>query len=137
VRVRRLAPKEVWSHRAQHVREFERMLVEEGTRVVKVFLHISKDEQRKRLQERLDDPRKRWKFRLGDLEDRKLWDDYMTAYDEAISETSTEWAPWYVVPGDHNWVRNVAVATLLVETLKEMDPHLPPDAEGLDGVSVT
>ena len=137
VRVKNLVPKDVWQRRFRHVREFERVLTEEGTAIVKVFLHISKDEQRKRLQERLDDPAKTWKFRLGDLDDRKLWDDFTAAYEEAISETSTEWAPWYVVPADRKWVRNAAVAHLLVKTLKEMDPQLPPPAEGLAGVVVT
>jgi PPK2 family polyphosphate:nucleotide phosphotransferase len=136
VRVRGLARKEVWSHRPHHVCEFERMLVDEGTRIVKVFLHVSRDEQRKRLQERLDDPAKRWKFRLGDLDDRKLWDEYMVAYEETIAETSTDWAPWHVVPADHNWVRNTAVASLLVATLKEMDPQLPEPIEGLGDVTI-
>jgi PPK2 family polyphosphate:nucleotide phosphotransferase len=136
VRVRGLAAKHVWSRRAHHVREFERVLVDEGTRVVKVFLHVSKDEQRARLQERLDDPAKRWKFQPGDLDDRKLWDDYTAAYEDTIAATSTEWAPWYVVPADHNWVRNTAVASVLVAALKEMDPRLPAPVEGLRGVSI-
>jgi PPK2 family polyphosphate:nucleotide phosphotransferase len=136
VRVRGLAGKDVWSRRPHHVREFERVLVDEGTRVVKVFLHVSKDEQRERLQERIDDPAKRWKFQPGDLDDRKLWDDYMAAYEDTIAETSTEWAPWYVVPADHNWVRNTAVAGVLVAALKEMDPRLPEPLEGLGGVSI-
>jgi PPK2 family polyphosphate:nucleotide phosphotransferase len=136
VRVRGLAPKAVWSRRAQHVREFERMLVDEGTRVVKVFLHVSKDEQRERLQERLDDPAKRWKFQPGDLDDRKLWDEYTAAYEETLAETSTEWAPWHVVPADHNWVRNTAVASVLAATLKELDPQLPDPPQGLDDVSI-
>jgi polyphosphate kinase 2 (PPK2 family) len=130
VRVRGLVADRVWRQRYEHIRGFERMLVDEGTTVVKVFLHLSRDEQRQRLQERLDDPEKRWKFRLGDLDDRRLWDDYMTAYEDAIRETSTEWAPWYVVPADHNWVKALAVATLLVDELERMDPQLPePDPE--------
>jgi PPK2 family polyphosphate:nucleotide phosphotransferase len=136
VRVRGLAPKAVWSRRPQHVREFERMLVDEGTRVVKVFLQVSKEEQRARLQERLDDPAKRWKFQPSDLDDRKLWDEYMAAYEETIAETSTEWAPWHVVPADHNWVRNTAVASVLVAALKELDPQLPDPPQGLDDVSI-
>jgi PPK2 family polyphosphate:nucleotide phosphotransferase len=136
VRVRGLAPKEVWARRAQHVREFERMLGDEGTRVVKVFLHVSKDEQLERLQERLDDPAKRWKFQPGDLDDRKLWDEYTAAYEETIADTSTAWAPWHVVPADHNWVRNTAVASLLVAALKELDPQLPVPAEGLGEVTI-
>jgi polyphosphate kinase 2 (PPK2 family) len=93
--------------------------------VVKVFLHISKDEQRTRLQERLEDPEKRWKFRVEDLDDRRRWDDFQQAYEDVIRQTSTERAPWYVVPADRKWVRNVAVAELLVTTLEAMDPELP------------
>jgi polyphosphate kinase 2 (PPK2 family) len=110
--------------------------VDEGTHVVKVFLHVSKDEQRERLQERLDDPAKRWKFQPGDLDDRKLWDEYTAAYEETLAETSTEWAPWHVVPADHNWVRNTAVASVLAATLKELDPQLPDPPQGLDDVSI-
>ena len=91
----------------------------------------------KRLQERLDDPEKRWKFRLGDLDDRARWDDYIAAYEDAIRETSTDWAPWYVVPADHNWVRNLVGRRLLVETLERLDPKLPPPDPKLDGLKVT
>lgn len=136
VRVLGLEPKDVWGRRYRHVREFERTLADEGTTVVKVFLHISKKEQRERLQERLDDPGKRWKFELGDLETRRRWDELMAAYEEALTETSTEWAPWYVVPADHKWVRNVAVARLLVDALKRLDPRLPDPEEDLSGVEV-
>ncbi len=122
--------------RYRHIREFERMLVDEGTTVVKVFLHISKDEQRARLQARIDDPEKNWKFHHADLEVRAQWDDYQSSYEEAISATSTEWAPWYVVPADHKWVRDVAVAQLLVEELVLLDPRIPPPEAGLGGVVV-
>jgi polyphosphate kinase 2 (PPK2 family) len=118
------------------VREFERMRTDEGTTLLKVFLHISKEEQRERLQDRLDEPDKRWKFKLGDLDTRKLWPDFMEAYEEAITETSTEWAPWYVVPADHKWVRNVAVAHLLVGTLRRLDPHFPAPADDLTSVEI-
>jgi PPK2 family polyphosphate:nucleotide phosphotransferase len=136
VRVRKLTSEDVWRRRYEHIRAFERQLVDEGTTIVKVFLHLSRDEQRKELQERLDDPTKRWKFRLGDLDDRKLWDEFTAAYEDAIRETSTEWAPWHVVPADHNWVRNLAVAKLLVETLERLDPQFPPPDPALDGVEV-
>jgi len=96
-----------------------------GISVVKVFLHESKEEQRQRLQERLDDPEKRWKFRAGDLDDRALWDDFEAAYEDAIRATSTEDAPWYVVPADHNWSRNLCVAEILVDALERLDPKLP------------
>ena len=122
--------------RYRHIREFERMLVEEGTSVVKVFLHISKDEQRARLQARIDDPDKNWKFRTSDLETRKRWDEYQETYEAAISATSTEWAPWYVVPADHKWVRDVAVATLLVDVLERLDPRIPDPEPGLEGLVV-
>ena len=101
--------------RFRHIREFERMLPDEGITMVKVFLHISKDEQRARLQARIDDPEKNWKFRRSDLDTRAQWDEYQERYEAAISATSTSWAPWYVVPADHKWVRDVAVATLLVD----------------------
>ena len=104
--------------------------------MVKVFLHLSKDEQRARLQARIDDPAKNWKFRRADLEVRARWDDYQARYEDAISATSTDWAPWYVVPADRKWVRDVAVATLLVETLRRLDPHYPPPPEDLAGVVV-
>ncbi len=125
VRVRKLADEKVWQRRFQHIRSFEELLTDEGTTVVKVFLHLSRDEQRRRMQERLDDPEKRWKFRAGDLDDRELWNDYARAYDDALRETSTEWAPWYVVPADHNWSRNLAVAEILVAALDRLDPRIP------------
>jgi PPK2 family polyphosphate:nucleotide phosphotransferase len=137
VRVEQLVPAEVWKRRFGHIRGFERSLADEGTAIVKVFLHLSRDEQRKRLQERLDNPEKRWKFRLGDLDDRKLWDEYTEAYEDALRETSTEWAPWYVVPADHNWVRNLAVSEILLATLERLDPQFPPADPGLEGVVVS
>ena len=136
VRVRGLAPEATWRPRYGHIRAFERLLADEGTTVVKVFLHLSRDEQRRRLQERLENPEKRWKFRLGDLDDRARWDGFAEAYEDAIRETSTEWAPWYVVPADHNWVRNLAVGEILLETLERLDPKLPEPDPGLDGVEV-
>jgi PPK2 family polyphosphate:nucleotide phosphotransferase len=135
-RVRRLAPKRVWNRRPRHIREFERMLVDEGTVVVKVFLHVSREEQGQRLHERLANPEKVWKFRRGDLEDRARWDEFMNAYDDVIGETSTKWAPWYVVPADHNWVRNVLVARLLVDALRRIDPQLPAPEPGMAGLEI-
>jgi len=136
VRVRGLAPEKVWRRRYEHIRHFERMLGDEGTSVVKVCLHVSKDEQRTRLQERLDNPEKRWKFRVGDLDDRARWDDFTAAYEDAIRETSTEYAPWHVVPADRNWVRNLAVAEILVAAFEKLDPKLPPADPALDGLTV-
>jgi PPK2 family polyphosphate:nucleotide phosphotransferase len=122
--------------RSRHIVDFERMLVDEGTTVLKVFLHLSKDEQRERLQARLDDPAKAWKFRLGDLEVRKQWDEYQRLYEEVITATSSEHAPWFVVPADHKWVRDVAVARLLADAMEQLDPQLPSLDPGLEGLRV-
>jgi PPK2 family polyphosphate:nucleotide phosphotransferase len=135
-RVRGLVTKAVWKRRPHHIREFERLLVEEGTTVVKVFLHISRDEQGKRLRERFSNPEKTWKLRQSDLDDRARWDDFMNAYEHVLEATSTEWAPWYVVPADHNWVRNVIVARLLVDALRSIDPQLPAAEPGLSELAL-
>ena len=129
VRVKDLVPREVWAARYGEINAFERELLEESRiSVLKVFLHISEDEQRERLLARLDDPRKRWKFNPGDLEDRARWEDFQMAYQDALERCSTTIAPWYVVPADHKWYRDWAVASLLVETLAAMDPRFPePD----------
>ena len=136
VRMRELAPEEVWRRRYEHIRAFERMLVDEGTAIVKVFLNVSREEQRARLQERVDDPRKRWKFRHDDLAVRERFADWIAAWDDALSETSTEWAPWYVVPADRNWLKALAVAELLCATLERLDPQLPEPESGLEGLRV-
>jgi PPK2 family polyphosphate:nucleotide phosphotransferase len=122
--------------RYRQIRNFERMLAQEGVTMVKVFLHLSKEEQRARLQARIDDPEKNWKFRRADLDTRSQWDEYQTLYDAAISATSTSWAPWYVVPADHKWVRDVAVASLLVDVFKALDPQIPDPEPGLEGLVV-
>src|SRR4051812_31614473 len=126
VRMLKLVPEEVWRRRPRQINEWERLLVEEGTSIVKVFLHVSKDEELARFKERVDNPEKAWKFRAADLQVHERYDEYMAAYDEAMAETSTEWAPWHVVPADHNWVKALAVAELLVAELKRLDPQLPP-----------
>lgn len=136
VRVKRFVPPRVWRRRYAHIRDFERMLHDEGTRVVKLFLHLSKDEQRERLQDRIDDPDERWKFRLGDLDDRALWDEYQRAFRDAIRETTTKDAPWYVVPADRKWVRNLVVARILRHHLEQIDPAYPPADDGVEGVVV-
>jgi PPK2 family polyphosphate:nucleotide phosphotransferase len=136
VRVRRLVPKARWKKRYRHIVEFERLLVDEGTTILKFFLHISKDEQRTRLQERIDTAEKRWKFSMGDLEERKLWDDYQRAYQDILSKTSTEQAPWYIVPADRKWYRDLVVATVLVNTLEAMKIAWPKSAEDLTGIVV-
>jgi len=129
VRVHGLVPKARWERRYEQINDFERMLVDEGTTIVKLFLAIDKDEQRERLQARYDDPQKRWKFKLGDLEERKRWDDYAEAYEEALRRCSTDVAPWYAIPAGHKWVRNLAVGEILLETLEEMDPKIPPSTD--------
>jgi PPK2 family polyphosphate:nucleotide phosphotransferase len=136
VRVHELVPKTVWSRRYAHISAFEANLTDGGTRIVKLFLHISKDEQRARLQERLDIPEKRWKFNPGDLEERKRWEDYQRAYRDAIAKTSSGRAPWYVIPADRNWYRDWAVLTVLVETLREMNPRYPPPPEDVAGIVI-
>jgi PPK2 family polyphosphate:nucleotide phosphotransferase len=125
VRIHDLVPKERWSRRYEQINAFERLLVEEGTTILKFFLYIDRDEQRERLQARLDEPTKRWKFRLGDLDERNRWDDYIAAFDEVLSKCSTEEAPWYVIPANRKWFRNLAVAEILADTLDELDPRYP------------
>ena len=128
VRVHDLVPKKVWSKRYDQINAFERYLVDNGTTIVKFFLSIDRDEQRERFQERFDDPRKRWKFSMGDLEERARWDDYQAAFDEALTRTSTHEAPWYVIPANRNWLRNLAVSTILADTIADLKPTYPPVA---------
>lgn len=125
VKVRGLAPKEAIEKRYDQINDFERMLTENGTTILKFMLHISKKEQAERLQERLDNPKKHWKFNPGDLEDRKRWDDFEEAYETMLHRCCTKWAPWYVIPGDHKWVRNAAIATIVRATLEDMSPRYP------------
>ena len=120
-----LAPEAVWRRRPERIVEFERLLAEEGTTVLKCFLHVSAEEQRERFAERLADPSKRWKHNPRDEETSRRFGEFTAAYDEAITATSTEWAPWYVIPADRNWVRNLAVATVLAEALRRLDPQYP------------
>ncbi|MGH9243814.1 MAG: polyphosphate kinase 2 family protein [Acidimicrobiales bacterium] len=136
VRVKGLAPERVWRRRFDQINEFEELLAESGTRIVKVWIHISKEEQAERLQARLADPEKRWKFRVGDLEERKRWDEYMDAYREAVERTSTAAAPWYIVPSDRKWYRNWAISNIALETLEDMDPQFPPPEDDLDAVVI-
>jgi PPK2 family polyphosphate:nucleotide phosphotransferase len=136
VRVRELAPRHSWERRYHHINEFELMLADEGTRIVKVFLNISKEEQGARLESRLDDPAKNWKFSKDDLDDRVLWDDFREAYEAVLSRTSTEHAPWYVVPANMKWYRNLVVSQILIDTLTEMDPQYPDPESDLDGIVV-
>ncbi|MBI5294929.1 MAG: polyphosphate kinase 2 family protein [Chloroflexi bacterium] len=136
VRVHGYAPEEVWKKRYDQINDFERLLAESGTTILKFFLHIDRDEQKERLQARLDDPTKTWKFRLGDLEERKLWGDYMQAYEDALNKTSTDYAPWYVVPANRKWYRDLVISTVLVNTLKGFKMEYPKPEENLDGVVI-
>jgi polyphosphate kinase 2 (PPK2 family) len=136
VRVHDLVPEAVWRRRYGIINQFEEGLEVAGTHVVKFFLHISKEEQAERLRRRLERPDKRWKFHQSDLDERKRWDDYQEAFADAITATSTASAPWYVIPSDHKWYRTWAVLTVLVATLREMDPQFPHPEEGLDDVVV-
>jgi PPK2 family polyphosphate:nucleotide phosphotransferase len=136
-RVHQLVPESVWRRRYRHINHFEELLRDAGVRVVKLCLHISPEEQRERLQARLEDPTKRWKFNAGDVGERERWDEYAAAYEEAIRRTSTEHAPWYVIPADRKWFRNWAVSRIVIETLQEMDPRYPEPAADLDGITVT
>jgi PPK2 family polyphosphate:nucleotide phosphotransferase len=131
VRVHELVPQEVWKKRYGQIVEFERMLVEEGTTILKFYLHIDQEEQKKRLIERIDDPTKQWKFNPGDLDERKLWVQYMDAYEEMLEKTSTKSAPWYAIPSNANWYRDLVVARVIVDTLKGFKMEYPHPAENL------
>jgi len=136
VRVLGLVAQERWERRYTHINDFEALLVDEGTTILKFFLHISKDEQRKRLQERLDDPAKNWKFSVGDLDHRARWDDYTAAFEAVLERTSTEHAPWFVVPADRKWHRNLVIAETMVSTLEGLEMNYPPSEDDLSGVVI-
>lgn len=135
VRVHKLVPEERWRRRYRHIREFERLLVEEGTTIIKLLLVISKDEQKQRFQDRLDDPSKHWKFRRGDLDDRKLWDEYQAAFQDMLDETSDP-VPWWVIPADRKWFRNRLIAQIMVDTLEGLDLDYPDPEPDLDKVVI-
>jgi PPK2 family polyphosphate:nucleotide phosphotransferase len=128
VRVHSLVPERVWSKRYDEINAFEKHLALNGTVIVKFFLYISKDEQLKRFRDRIEDPRKHWKFSPADFEERKHWDAYMEAYEDALSKCSTEWAPWYVIPANHKWIRNYLVSQILVDTLEPLRMKFPKPA---------
>ncbi len=136
VRVNDLVDRVRWQKRYRHIREFEQMLVDEGTTIVKIMLHISKDEQKERLQARLDDPSKNFKFNPSDLDSRARWGDYMAAYEDAINETSTDTAPWYVVPADRKWHRNLVVSRILIDTLEALDLSYPAPEHDLSTIEI-
>ncbi len=137
VRVHNLVPPAVWRRRYDQINEFEELLADQGgTTILKFFLHISKEEQKERLQARLDDPTKQWKFRVGDLKERALWDEYVAAYEEALSRCSTQVAPWFIVPANRKWYRNVVVARIIVEALEGLDLRYPDPEPGLAQVVI-
>ena len=136
VRVHNLVSKEQWKRHYQQINDFERLLAQEGTTILKFYLSIDMDTQKERLQERLDDPNKRWKFNTGDLKERQLWADYMQAYEDVLNKTSTDWAPWYIVPSNRNWFRNLVIASILVETLNKLDMKYPQPTEDLSQVKI-
>jgi PPK2 family polyphosphate:nucleotide phosphotransferase len=136
VRVKGLVEETVWRERYALINEFERNLTRNGITVLKFFLHISKDEQKRRLEARLAKPDKRWKFSKNDIKERAFWDDYQSAFEDAINECSTEHAPWYVVPANKKWYRNLVVARTIADTLEAMDPRFPPAEQGLENVTI-
>ncbi len=125
-RVKGEVPEEVWHNRYKLINDFEQMLSHEGVTVLKFFLHVSKDEQKRRLGERLENPRKYWLFSENDVKERERWDEHMEAFEDAINNCSTKYAPWYVVPGNKKWFRNLVIARSIADTLEEMDPQFPP-----------
>lgn len=136
VRVKNLVPEDVWRPRYEQINNFEQNLTQSGITVIKFYLHISKDEQKRRLESRLTDPEKRWKFSKNDIKERAFWDDYQEAFEDAINNTSTEHAPWYVVPGNKKWYRNLVVARTIADTLEAMNPQFPPAEAGLEKISI-
>ena len=136
VRVHELVPKKVWKKRYAAINAFEALLTENGTTILKFFLHISKDEQKRRLEDRLREPDKNWKFNPDDLKERALWGEYTEAYEAALSKCNTEYAPWHIVPADHKWYRNYSVTRAIVEAMEAMKLEYPPAAPGLEGIVI-
>lgn len=136
VRVLKLAPEEVWRARFDHINAFEKLLTDNATTIVKIFLHINPEEQAERLRARLDTPGKEWKFNIGDLDARQRWGDYMAAYEEAMTRCNTPHAPWHVVPANRKWYRNLAVSRIVRRTLEGLNPTYPDPEPGLDEVDI-
>jgi polyphosphate kinase 2 (PPK2 family) len=126
----------VWEKRYEHIVAFEKLLVDEGTTILKFFLHISKEEQKERLQARLDTPEKQWKFSVGDLKERALWDDYIKAYEAVLSRTSMDYAPWYIVPADRKWYRNLVIGTIITKKLESLDMVFPEPEDDIENVVI-
>lgn len=136
VRVHKLVPEKIWRERYAHINNFEKLLADNGVTILKFFLHISKDEQRERLQERLEDKSKNWKFNPGDLKERDRWNDYVAAYEDAINECNTAWAPWHIVPANKKWYRNLVISERLVEVLESLEMKYPPAPEGIEKIVI-
>lgn len=136
VRVHNMVPEAVWRPRYEQINQFEKLLHDTGTTILKFFLHISPEEQAERFQSRLDEPEKNWKFSLEDLEKRKYWADYMAAYEEMLNQCTTPWAPWYAIPADQKWYRNLVVMQIIVNKLQEMNPQYPTTTEDLGNVVI-
>jgi PPK2 family polyphosphate:nucleotide phosphotransferase len=136
VRVHKLEPEATWRRHYGEIRDWERMLTDEGVTILKFLLAIDKDEQRQRLQQRIDDPTKRWKFNIADLAERKLWDDYQAAFEEMLAETSTDYAPWHLVPANRNWLRNLAVSEIVADAIDELNPQYPEPEAGIEGLKI-
>lgn len=135
-RVHQLIAEAVWKSRYDRINDFEQLLVESNTTIVKMFLHLSRNEQGRRLQARLENPQKRWKFERGDLVERKLWDDYQSAYSDLLTRCNSEQAPWHIVPADHRWYRDHVASRILRSALEKLDPQLPEEEPGLDDVVI-
>jgi len=135
VRVDDIVPESVWRPRYDRINEFEQLLTESGTTILKFYLHISKKEQKKRLKTRLVDPARHWKFEVADLKTRQKWDDYIAAFDEMLGQCTTTHAPWHVIPADQKWYRNLAISRVIVDTLNRMDPQFPA-ADDLSGIEI-
>jgi PPK2 family polyphosphate:nucleotide phosphotransferase len=136
VRVKNIVPEDVWRHRYEMINEFEHVLTLNNTTVLKFFLYISKDEQKRRLESRLEDPVKHWKFSSNDIKERAYWDQYMTAFEDAIKNCSTAYAPWYIVPANKKWYRNLVIARTIADTLEAMDPRYPAAEKDLEKLVV-
>ncbi len=137
VRVHNYVPESVWRPRYEQINQFEKLLHDTGTRILKFFLHISKAEQKERFQSRLNEPSKNWKFSVEDLEKRKFWGDYMAAYEEMVQQCTTGYAPWHVIPANQKWYRNLVITRIIVETLREMNPQYPPPEDNIENVVIS
>jgi PPK2 family polyphosphate:nucleotide phosphotransferase len=136
VRVHNLEPEAQWRRHYGEIRDWERMLTDEGVTIIKFFLAIDKDTQRQRFQERVDDPTKRWKFSSTDLPERRLWDQYQAAFEDMLAETSTDFAPWHLIPANRNWLRNLAVSEIVADIIDELNPQYPEPAAGIEGLKI-